>query len=294
MRSRLRLAWLPLLLLLPLGAGARQVTLPRVDDSLKFAVMGDSGTGSRTQYDLAATMADAWGQFPFAFVLMMGDNIYGRETPGNYEKKFERPYKPLLDAGVLFYATLGNHDTPNQRFYKLFNMDGKRYYTFTKDPVQFFVLDSTYMDRPQVDWLEGELRASRARWKIAFAHHPMYSSGGRHGSELDLRELIEPILIRHGVDVVFAGHEHFYERIRPQNGIHYFTSGAAGKLRRGNIRRGDLTAAGFDRDLSFMLIEIDGDRMHFQVIARKGETVDSGVIDRPPDPPADTSTGSLQ
>jgi hypothetical protein len=96
------------------------------------------------------------------------------------------------------------------------------------------------------------------------------------------------------VDAVFAGHEHFYERIKPQKGIYYFTSGAAGKLRRGNIRRGELTAAGFDQDLSFMLIEIDGDRMHFQVIARKGETVDSGVLDRPPDPAIDTSTGSLQ
>jgi hypothetical protein len=101
---------------------------------------------------------------------------------------------------------------------------------------------------------------------------------------------VEPILVRHGVDVVFAGHEHFYERIHPQQGIHYFTSGAAGKLRRGNIRRGALTAAGFDTDYSFMLIEVVGDRLHFQAISRAGTTVDEGVIDRPPDPQRTTAS----
>ena len=59
---------------------------------------------------------------------MVGDNIYGSERPQDFVKKFEPPYKPLLDAGVKFYASLGNHDAREQRFYKLFNMDGKLYY----------------------------------------------------------------------------------------------------------------------------------------------------------------------
>jgi predicted phosphodiesterase len=141
------------------------------------------------------------------------------------------------------------------------------------------------MDRAQLAWLERELDGSRARWKIAYGHHPLYSSGARHGSEMDLRALVEPLFLKYGVDVVLAGHEHFYERIRPQQGIYYFTSGAAGKLRKGNIRRGPLTAAGYDQDLSFMLMEIEGDELHFQVIARTGATVDSGMIPRPADPP---------
>jgi len=97
------------------------------------------------------------------------------------------------------------------------------------------------------------------------------------------------LFIKSGVDVVLAGHEHFYERINPQHGIYYFTSGAAGKLRKGDIRRGALTAAGYDQDLSFMLMDIDNDRLQFQVIARSGTTVDSGVIDRPEDPPRPSS-----
>jgi 3',5'-cyclic AMP phosphodiesterase CpdA len=149
-------------------------------------------------------------------------------------------------------------------------------------------MDSTYMDRTQLDWLERALSGSRARWKIAYAHHPLYSSGGRHGSEVDLRTLVEPLFIKYGVDVVLAGHEHFYERIRPQHDVYYFISGAAGKLRRGDIRSGGLSAAGYDQDLSFMLVEIAGDTFYFQVISRNGETVDHGSFERPPDPPSQT------
>jgi hypothetical protein len=268
----------------------QQLTLPRLDGSTRMAVIGDSGTGDRAQYEVAEVLTATRAQFPFEFVIMLGDNIYGRERPDDFRKKFETPYKPLLDAGVTFHATLGNHDDPAQINYKLFNMDGKRYYTFSRGPAQFFVLDSTYMDPPQLDWLEGQLRTSRARWKIAYFHHPIYSSGGRHGSEMDLRLLVEPLFIKYGVDVVFSGHEHFYERVNPQHGIHYFTSGAAAKLRKGNIRKTALTAAGFDDDRSFMLIELTDDQLHFQAIARTGRTVDSGVIDRPVDPPASTES----
>jgi hypothetical protein len=261
------------------------VTLPRAEGSLKFLVMGDSGTGNKRQFELAERMVSARAQFPFEFALMLGDNLYGREAPREYLDRFERPYKALLDGGVRFFAALGNHDSPNQRFYKGFNMDGRRYYSFSQGRAEFFVMDSTYMDRVQLEWLDGQLAGSRARWKIAYAHHPLYSSGRRHGSELDLRALVEPLFLKHGVDVVLAGHEHFYERVKPQGGIYYFTSGAAGKLREDNIRRGSpLTAAGFDDDLSFILMEIDGDQLHFQCIDRGGNTVDSGVLDRPADP----------
>lgn len=266
------------------AAAQQQVTLPCAERSTRFGVIGDSGTGGREQYEVARVLEAARQQCAFDFVIMLGDNLYGRERPSDYEEKFERPYKPLLDAGVSFHASLGNHDDPTQVNYELFNMGGERYYTFTKGPVQLFALDSTYMDPVQLEWLANELAKSNAPWKIAFFHHPLYSSGERHGSEIDLRELVEPLFIQHGVDVVFAGHEHFYERVHPQNGIHYFTSGAAAKLRRGNLRRNSpLTAAGFDRDRSFMVIEVSDDELHFQSISRKGETVDSGVIPRPED-----------
>jgi predicted phosphodiesterase len=255
--------------------------LPNAKDSVKFLVIGDSGTGGSAQYQLAERMVQAHQRFKFEFAIMLGDNLYGGEDPSDYVDKFERPYKPLLDAGVKFYAALGNHDEPAQRFYKPFNMDGKRYYKFSKGDVDFFVLDSTYMAPAQVDWLKKELEGSKAEWKIAYMHHPIYSSGERHGSEVDLRALIEPLLLDNGVDVVFAGHEHFYERLKPQKGIYYITQGGAAKLRRGNISdNSPMTAKGFDTDNSFTLIEIEGDSMYFETVSRRGGVVDSGAIPR--------------
>jgi predicted phosphodiesterase len=255
--------------------------LPNAQDSVKFLVIGDSGTGGSAQYQLAEQMVLAYARFRFEFAIMLGDNLYGSEDPSDYVGKFEKPYKKLLDAGVKFYAALGNHDEPAQRFYKPFNMDGKRYYTFEKGDAAFFVLDSTYMPPPQVEWLQKELEGNNKKWKIAYFHHPIYSSGARHGSEVDLRTLIEPLFLKNGVDVVFAGHEHLYERLKPQQGIYYFVQGGAAKLRRGNLRdNSPMTAKGFDTDNSFTLVEIEGDRMFFETISRRGAIVDSGVIPR--------------
>ena len=253
--------------------------LPNDQNSVKFAVIGDTGTGGSAQYQIAKLLNEARARFPYEFVIMLGDNMYGSEGPSDFVKKFETPYKPVLDAGVKFYATLGNHDDAAQRFYRPFNMDGKRFYSFRKGDVAFFVLDSTYLTPEQVEWVKDELTRSNEEWKIAYMHHPLYSSGEKHGSETDLRALLEPLFIANGVDVVFAGHEHFYERLKPQNGIYYFTQGGSAKLRKGNIRRGSpLTAKGFDTDNSFTLVEIVKDQLYFETISRRGQVVDAGTF----------------
>jgi predicted phosphodiesterase len=262
-----------------------QLTLPNKKDSIKLLVIGDSGTGGGTQRTVATRIAAFHKLFPFTFAIMAGDNLYGSERDHDYERKFERPYKPLLDAGVKFYAALGNHDDPAQRNYKLFNMNGERFYSFKPEKlggVRFFALDSNYMTPDQLKWLEKELAASGSDWKIPFFHHPLYSSGGRHGSDVVLREQLEPLFIKHGVQVVVTGHEHFYERTKPQNGIVYFITGNSAKLRKGDIERSALTAKGYDQGYTFTLFEIDGDNLHFQTISSTGSTVDSGVIQRKP------------
>ena len=260
-----------------------QVSLPNKPNSLHFAVIGDNGTGDERQFSVGEQMTKWYDRFQFPFVVMMGDNIYGSDRPQDFVKKFESPYKALLDKGVKFYASLGNHDSREQRFYKLYNMEGKLYYTFKapKEDVRFFALESTYMDQDQLKWLEDELTKSSEKWKIAFFHHPLYSSAGTHGSQLKLRAVLEPLFIKYNVSLVLNGHDHTYERIKPQNGILFFVEGSGGQLRKGDLRKGSpLTAAGNDRDCTFMLMEIDGDTLTYNTITGSGSLIDSGTFQR--------------
>jgi predicted MPP superfamily phosphohydrolase len=260
---------------------AQDLTVPLKNGSVKFAVIGDTGTGDKHQLAVAKQLTATRAKFPFEFVVMVGDNIYGGNAAKDYEKKFAVPYKPLLDGGVKFYAALGNHDDPSERFYKLFNMSGERYYSFKPaDGVRLFALDSTYMDEKQLKWVDDQLAASGSDWKICFFHHPPYSSGETHGSDETLRTQLEPIFVKHGVNVVLTGHEHFYERIKPQKGIAYFITGSSAKLREGNISPTQLTAKGFDSGYTFMIVEIVGDDMYYQTITDTGKTIDSGQVHR--------------
>ncbi|MCM3900239.1 MAG: metallophosphoesterase, partial [Pyrinomonadaceae bacterium] len=189
-----------------------KVNRPTKEGSVRFVIIGDTGTGSRQQRELADILIKARETFPYDFVLLLGDNLYGSA---------------------------------------------------------FYCLNSNYMDKKQLDWLENELAKDKSEWKITFHHHPPYSSGGKHGSDSALRKVVEPIFVKYGVNAVFTGHDHFYERIRPQKGIYYFVSGAGGKLRSGDVKdNSPLTDKFFDRDMSFMLVEVVDNQLHFQVISR--------------------------
>jgi hypothetical protein len=260
------------------------VALPNREGSLKFAVLGDFGTGDRPQRELADQMVKLRSTFPFELVITVGDNIYGGDGPSSMKRKFEDPYGPLLKGGVKFFASLGNHDDVDlQTRYAPFNMNGERYYSFKapRQDVRFFALESSYLLPPQLTWMQKALDSSREDWKIPYFHHPLYSSGEKHGSHEDHRIALEPLFVKYNVSVVFAGHDHFYERIKPQQGIVYFVAGSGGKLRRGNIdRKTGLTASGFDTDQAFLAVEIDGDQLYFNAISRLGRVVDSGIIER--------------
>ena len=255
--------------------------MPNREGSVKFAVLGDFGDGSSGQMALAAQMIRTHERFPYEFVITVGDNIYGSERPQDFARKFEIPYKGLLDRDVKFYASLGNHDQPEQAFYKPFNMEGKVYYSFTKANVKFIALQSDYLEPEQIGWLEKELQGSREDWKIPYFHHPPYSSGGRHGSHVRHREVLEPLFVKYNVSVVFTGHDHIYERVKPQQGIVYFVAGSGGKLRGGDIdRTTGITAVANARERVFVICEISGDEMVFNAVSQSGAIVDSGIITR--------------
>jgi len=303
------LAFLPLLLVpqndhsfvpralaqsVPSGAQKNDLKLPLEKNSVRFAVIGDSGTGDREQFDIAQRMLSYQDQVKFDFVIMLGDNIYDGHSASDFSRKFEQPYKPLLDRGVKFYASLGNHDDPNvERQYKPFNMNGQRYYKFKKGDVAFFVLDSNYMDPNQLTWIEQQLRESGEKWKIAYFHHPLFNAGKHHGADVDLRARLLPMFKKYGVNAVFSGHEHVYERVKPVQDIYFFVLGSSGKLMTNDFRSTAELDDSFDSDQTFMLVEIAGDALHFQVISRQGRTIDAGTYSRQAPPPkTDAATAS--
>jgi predicted phosphodiesterase len=255
----------------------------------RFAVIGDFGTGGSDQFNVANLMFREHKSTALDFVLTVGDNIYPNGSGKLFQRNFEEPFAGLLNEKVKFYATLGNHDVEaglhDQLNYPLFNMNGSRYYSISRGNglVDFFMLDSTDFGETQTTWLVNGLRSSKALWKVAAFHHPLYSSSNKHGSDMKLRARIEPIFVDHGVQVVFSGHDHNYERTKPQNGTQYFVTGAGGKTRRGMVdKRSPICAASFDDDNSYMLIEVDEKEMIFKSICEKGEVVDNGVIRQSP------------
>jgi 3',5'-cyclic AMP phosphodiesterase CpdA len=251
----------------------------------RFAVIGDWGTGNTDGIGLASQMCDVHKRTPFEFVLGAGDNIYPNGSSRYFAKNFEQPFAGLIKEDVKFYTVLGNHDVEDGRQdqikYPLFNMGGSNYYTISRGNglIDFFMLDTTDFDRTQASWLENSLRASRAHWKVAIFHHPVYSSGKKHGSDSRMRKTLEPIFTRFGVQVAFSGHDHIYERTKPQQGIQYFVTGAGGKTRRGGIDlNSEFRAVSYDEDNHFMVIEVDEVEIGFKAISEKGDLVDSGVI----------------
>ena len=267
----------------PAGPQSISLTMPNKDGSLKFGVLGDFGTGAKPQYEMAAQMARVHQQFKFNLMLLVGDNLYGSERPQDFQQKFEIPYKPLLDAGVVFRAALGNHDSREQAKYPKFGMDGQRYYSFKapSESVRFFALESTYLELKQIVWLEKQLKEANEDWKIVYFHHPLYCSAGRHGSDVQLREKLEPLFVAYNVSVVFTGHDHIYERTKPQKDIVYFVAGSGGKLAPGDLTRNSpITAKGFDTEEAFLIAEIIKDEMTFNAVSRTGKVIDSGKIIR--------------
>jgi 3',5'-cyclic AMP phosphodiesterase CpdA len=247
---------------------------------LRFISVADTGTGDRSQYAVAEAMTQYHQQKPFNLAILAGDNIYNNGEIEKISAVFERPYQPLLKQGVKFHACLGNHDirTANgepQVRYANFNMKG-RYYTFRRDPVQFFALDTNHNAdmQTQLAWLEQELSRSDATWKVVFGHHPIYSSG-IYGSNQALIKSLTPLFQKYGVQLYINGHEHNYERSRPINGTTYLICGGGAGTR--PVERSEWTEYSASK-LSFAAYEVYSDRIEISGIGTDNRIFDRGAI----------------
>jgi tartrate-resistant acid phosphatase type 5 len=204
---------------------------------VRVLAFGDFGEhGNRRQERIADAMARYHADKRFDFAITLGDNFYpaGIATPTDerWRQEFERLYGRMQ---IPVFATLGNHDwvladSPAAEILRSNESDRWRMpagrYSFVAGPVQFFALDTNLVTRAELDWLDGELGRSKARWKIVFGHHPIYSDG-KYGDDAALRESLMPIL-RGRANLYISGHEHNLQHIAPQDGVHFVIAGGGG------------------------------------------------------------------
>lgn len=261
------------------------------EDRIRFAVLGDNGSGGRNQMDVAGQMARAYQETPYGLVLLAGDISYYGSIDDRWDEVFVEPYRPLIDAGVAWELAIGNHEISEKKSedaveeiraqLRRFGKPGT-YYTARHGPMEVFVLDTSIPlvtgegGREQIAWLDEALAASTAPWKVGLLHHPPYSSG-QHGSSLRVRDAVQPLFARHGVQVAFTGHDHHYERTTPQDGVVWIVSGAGCKLSR--VGRSDFTAHA-ESTLQFMLVDIDGETMDLRSITTDGTVIDQVILER--------------
>lgn len=248
---------------------------------LRFVSVADAGTGAQGQYAVAEAMTRYHQQKTFDLAVLGGDNIYNDGEIEKISAVFERPYEPLLSQGVKFHACLGNHDirTDNgdpQVRYPGFNMQNRRYYTFRRDPVQFFALDTNENAdwQNQLVWLEQELSQSNAPWKVVFAHNQIYSSA-HYGVNHELIKTLTPLFKKYGVQLYINGHDHVYERSKPIEGTTYLICGAGAGTR--PVGRSSWTAYSAEK-LSFAAYEVYRDRIEISAIGTDHQVFDRGVI----------------
>lgn len=256
---------------------------PGRETSLRFLATADSGSGDSNQRAVGRQMGALHRRDPVELVLMAGDNIYPSGDLSLVKATFQRPYRELLAAGVPFHAVLGNHDilTGNgkpQVAYPPFGMKG-RWYSLRRGPVAFFMLD-TNVKAPwqlQLPWLNRELAASDALWKVVVGHHPIYSSG-YYGNDPAAIARLTPLFRRHGVQLYINGHDHNYERSKRLQGTTYLTVGGGGASLR-PVKAGAQSARAVSVH-SFAELQVRGERLTIDAWDLKGNRIDRAVLNR--------------
>jgi acid phosphatase type 7 len=278
-----------------------------------FLVFGDSGLGGRAQYLLAAEMGRA--QPPADFLLHTGDQVYPDGARRRYEERFFAPYRHLLTR-VGFWACLGNHDVKKSNpakpepgddgapaYEEIFDLPqngppglpaGHNYW-FDYASCRIAVIDSniteSLMAKKVAPWLEAVMADPAPHWKFVALHHPPYT-GARHKPDARVQRVLVPVFDAAGVDVVFSGHDHLYERMHPMRGGQIVTEGASvlyivtgaggGELYEMKEPRPAYIAAFDDHDYSFTQVTIDGDELSLRQIALDGHVIDNFTLQKPP------------
>jgi hypothetical protein len=255
-------------------------TAPAPDDprAIRFLAFGDSGGGGSDQYALRDQMYTV----PYDLIVHTGDLAYDNGSITQFDDNVFSVYADLLRSIPLFPAA-GNHEYETMRgapFREVFALpgdSGEKWYSFDWGRVHFAALDTEADYATQAAWLDADLAASALPWKVVYLHKPPYSSG-THGSDTALRRALAPVLERHRVQLVLAGHDHDYERMIPQQGVNYVVTGGGGVGTR-SVGSSSFTAFSVDV-IHFVYAEVTVDELVLHAIDGTGVEFDSVAIGR--------------
>ena len=266
---------------LPVSAKIGFRTAPTADSTRTIGILafGDSGGGGSDQFALLDQMT----LVPYELMIHTGDFAYEDGTLGQLEDVGFAVYGALF-AHIPFFPASGNHDygtlrgLPFREAFKLpENGDREKWYSYDWGRIHFVALDTESSYEEQARWLEEDLGATTLPWKIVYLHRPPYSSGN-HGSDTSLRKALAPVLERHGVQLLLAGHDHHYERANPINGVQYIVTGGGG---RGTYSVGTSAFTAFSEAvIHYTYIESKPEELVLHAIDAEGVEFDSVVISR--------------
>lgn len=266
-----------------------QVDLGRVlpaDLPLHIVALGDFGSGEAGQHEVAQAMARRNQQSPFTFGITMGDNFYRCGVRSTHDPKWQTRWEDLYTPlGILFYASLGNHDyghppvicpaggasakaeVERTKLSTSWRMPA-RYYTYAAGPVRFIAIDTEGWSAAQFDWIKATLAKTAGepgvKWRVVYGHHPMYTSGVHLNQRRigELRRVLFPVLKAANVDLYIAGHDHDMERLRV-DGMDMLIAGSGGADLR-KVRHQEADSVFAAKSYGFLDIQVDDEAIRAQ------------------------------
>jgi hypothetical protein len=277
-----------------------------------FLVTGDSEDGSARKYQIARLM----DQTQADLVFHCGDHMYYNFQLGREDYRTLSVFGPKMRS-VPFYFSMGNHDINptsfDQPFLQTFCLPTNpvtgtsHFYSFDQGDAHFAVLFLPWLTdvpelrpyqltngSPQYSWLTNDLATSTKPWKFLFMHIP-FANSGHHSLDddnnngivdhVELQQMLLPIAQRYGVQVVFSGHEHDYERSNPMGGVHHIVVGGGGSFQPNDYFERDSANSQYYLRPGFVRVAVQGDSLLLQAIGTNGAVFDSMTIQRRPPPP---------
>jgi predicted phosphodiesterase len=272
------------------------------ESRFRFAVIGDTAQGGTVLSEISDRLVESGAEF----AVHTGDVVYPSGSQADYDRTFFVPLTRWLCRGPVLPA-LGNHDVQTAHgapYLANFVLppngvtNNRRFYALHEANALFVCLDvesSGYgADSPQYDWLVRTLAASTETWKFVWFHEPPYSSG--HPNRL-VRLILCPLFEHFGVDIVFSGHVHLYERTWPIHdfvpngrGVVYITEGGGGSPL-STFHQEDYSAFVAAR-FGYVVVQIGGGSLVLTAHDTGGAVFDSLTLDKPQQPGAPDATTS--